>query len=307
MSQLVPVLLSGLGSSVQGFCQCSFQLARMICSSLHLRCASNIWRSLTHHWHLCWYVMGEGVYLQIKSWWEPVVLVISCCRPPSTESRIPCLKAKKVGVSYSRRQATVCSGESYVSNGLAKNHVDNEVGSVWFRPSLVSGLIIWHQLLTLWFHEEVIIHVYTQFEGGESLTRLECNLTSYALIPPCGDLGGRTNCLHRMESCGDLNLPWCNFQVMQLARKAFCEEVHFRKQDETISVPKVLLKHLYPSQHAKLVCAYFMSRLFCSKAMWSRVLWVKIPSQAGHPYNVHLFPFPKWRLWDGITAIPQCS
>lgn len=72
--------------------------------------------------------------------------------PPSTESRIPCLKAKKVGVSYSRRQATVCCGESYVSNGLAKNHVDNE--------------------------------------------------------------------------------------VMQLARKAFCEEVHSRKQDETISVPK---------------------------------------------------------------------
>jgi hypothetical protein len=86
-----------------------------------------------------------------------------------------------VGVSYSTRQATVCCGESYMSNGLAKNHVDNE--------------------------------------------------------------------------------------VMQLARKAFCEEVHSRKQDETISVPKVLLKHLYPSQHVKLVCACFMSRLFCSKAM----------------------------------------
>ncbi len=144
-------------------------------------------------------------------------------------------------------------------------------------------------------------------KGVKSWTRLACNLTSYALIPPCGDLGGQTNCLHRMESCGDLNLPWCNFQVMQLARKAFCEEVHSRKQDETISVPKVLLKHLYPSQHVKLVCAYLMSRLFCSKAMWSRVLWVKIPSQAGHQYNVHLFPFPKRRLWDGITAIPECS
>jgi hypothetical protein len=61
--------------------------------------------------------------------------------PPSTESRIPCLKAKKVGVSYSTRQATVCCGESYVSNGLAKNHVDNEVSNVRFCPSLVLGLI----------------------------------------------------------------------------------------------------------------------------------------------------------------------
>lgn len=179
MSQLVPILLSGLGLSVQGFCQCSFQLARMICSSLHLRCASNIWRSLTHHWHLCWYVMGERVYLQIKCWWEPVVLVISCCRPPSTESRIPCLKAKKVGVSYSTRQATVCCGESYMSNGLAKNHVDNEVSSVWFCPSLVSGLITWHQLLTLWFHAEVIIHINTQFEGYEKLNKIR--MQSYLL------------------------------------------------------------------------------------------------------------------------------